>query len=973
MPRNKPTAISLFILIVLVFSPLSAVSSQSGRSRPRVPTRIPEAPPEPVKVPEAAGVVRQEQIRNVSRFVLRNGITVIISEQHATPLAAAVAYFKAGRMDETELTLGAAELLARASAAAKARDLAALGASGGAYAAADHSAFYLTVAPERLKDALSVQAQMIRSLPLSSDDSQGGSSFDETTDREGQAGKHLEMLKSVAFTRRGTGKLQNTDTPSVPREHLLEFSRMHYRPEKLILSVCGAVSTFHALVEIQRLYAGFAPPAAEPQPPKDQTANRATPAKSPASGDAGPAQQTRPAAAQKPPLVEPAATTRLPEPEQTKLRYAADRGDIEQSVVTVGFRVPGLNSKSWPAIEVLSALAGRGRASRLARALLDEQAVVSAVQSDYVALADAGLLTIQMKPAFDPSAGTLMDKAESALFREIDRLRRVVPSEAELARAKSVLEGRFIDRVESYCDRALLLAHAEAMPSGLRAALDYRRLIREVRAEDVQRAASAYLTLAGASVHEFEPVSAPPRTFDSERFAATVLAWAPGFAEAVSPKEVISPDPRNAPPVIAQGVERPADELAALESIEPLPIRDFSTLNGPRAFVREDHSEPKVTIALLFPGGRIAEDETRSGITEFMLRAMLRGTPRRPSNEVSFELEQLGADVEIIAEPDFFGLVAEVLSRNADRALKIMRDLIEDPAFRDSDLARARAEQTAVIRESLGSGAARSRELLFQALFAGHPYSLPPHGRQEVVSKLTGDQVREWHEGAIKRRVPVAIIVGDTEGSALVSGTVADGFKRRETDPPARYPAAAATKPTDRAEQYKRPQSVLSIGFPGPRGGSDEALALGLIESAMNVLLGELGSKQGSFYVARSSSESFLAGGAFRVDIVTSPENEQRVRTAVVAEIERLAKNGLSVDQVTAARAQTITARLGRLQHRRERALEYARTILYEHRPAEADSLADRLGRITPDEIKRVAGIYLKPSTASLGIVRGER
>src|SRR6185503_9687358 len=254
------------------------------------------------------------------------------------------------------------------------------------------------------------------------------------------------------------------------------------------------------------------------------------------------------------------------------------------------------------------------------------------------------------------------------------------------------------------------------------------------------------------------------------------------------------------------------------ESMEPLPGRDCSTLNGPRAFVREDHSLPLVTMALLFQGGRVSEDEATSGITELMMCSVLYGAARKNAVRVAEELEQLGAKVDIVVEPDFFGLVATALSRNADSALRILRDVIEDPAFRDPDILRARQVQTGMIREARDSARERSFELLLQALYPGNPCALPAHGREEVLAKAGGEQIRGWYERTIKRQVPIAIIVGDTDGSALVSGRLAEGFRRRDLDRALQLRVPQATKPSDKVEQRSGQSSLSMIGVPGPKG-----------------------------------------------------------------------------------------------------------------------------------------------------------
>src|SRR5262249_16190494 len=160
------------------------------------------------------------------------------------------------------------------------------------------------------------------------------------------------------------------------------------------------------------------------------------------------------------------------------------------------------------------------------------------------------------------------------------------------------------------------------------------------------------------------------------------MAWAPRFSEQLS----FGDEHKAAPPDAVKG-GTPASGAAGagplkatrvdrseLESLQPLPVKDFSTLNGPRAYVRQDHSLPMVTIGFLFQGGRIVEDDSNSGITEFMLRSLLYGTERRTADQIGADLDQLGAQVEPVAQPDFFGITLSVSSSNAGPAIRLARD-----------------------------------------------------------------------------------------------------------------------------------------------------------------------------------------------------------------------------------------------------------------------------------------------------------
>ena len=1015
MPQIRFISKPLIILLVITSLVVPAVS-QSGRTRPKVaqPNAPTNEPPPVIKVPAAAAVAKQEQVGTSSRFVLRNGITVIINEHHSTPLAALVARFKAGSLDEPWALSPPARLVERMILRGTTQrpgnralsDLRALGASIESGTAYDGTAFSIVLPSEKLKEALLINSDMLQSPAFDAEAFRREVKL--LSDRQRRVGPTLDIgftNSSEAFSARtllsnqidpnilpvdnpsvfskarlftmafsGAPQLTPESYASVTREKVEAFYRAHYRPENLIISIAGDVSTFNTLIAVQQSFGSFVVKAEQPaaaeaksqSSSKSKTASRNTtiastpPQASPAT-EATAADQLAPAG------IKPWGAT-----EQPKLRYAAERADISQPIVTVGFHVPGSDSKGSAAIEVLAALAGIGRGSSLSRALVDGQMVTNRVESSYLSFAGTGLFVTQMWCARDSREGPSIDKAESALFKELDRLRRETPGEAELVRAKSVLEKRFTDEDSSYLGRARVLARNEAAGLPLRASLDYRARIRSVSGDDVRRIAETYLTLANTSIYEFEPSSAEARTFDADSFAATVIAWVPGFGQPVESAAIRASDSSSFA-LIAQGSDRPAERQSMLESVQPLPVKDFSTLNGPRAFVREDHSQPTVTVAILFQGGRIVDDEATSGTTELMLRAMLCGSPRRNLSQVAMELEQLGADVRIVVEPDDFGFMLSVLSRNADRALKLLREVMEEPAFRDEDLPRARLGQLTAIRDARDSGATRSRELLYQALFPNHSYSLPPRGREEVVAGLTTEKLRDWYARVVSRQLPLVIIVGDTDGSALVSSQIAQGFKRREVDSAiqVRTPQAVSGEKVD---QRRLRQTFLAVGSRGPRAGSAEIIATRLLESAMSGEGGplqQIGSNQEVTGAVSFGLDSMFVAGAIYACAVTAPENEQRMRSALLSEFDRIARGGLTADELAGARLLAGSSEMTLLQSQTNHALRYAQAVFYRQQASDVDNFTDLVTKVTTDDVKRLGSNYLKQPSMSAGVVRG--
>jgi predicted Zn-dependent peptidase len=267
--------------------------------------------------------------------------------------------------------------------------------------------------------------------------------------------------------------------------------------------------------------------------------------------------------------------------------------------------------------------------------------------------------------------------------------------------------------------------------------------------------------------------------------------------------------------------------------------------------------------------------------------------------------------------------------------------------------------------------------LLFQSLFPGHPNGLPPHGREDALTKLTRDALSQWHARTVKRQFPLVVITGDTEGSALVSGNIADGFRRREVDQKLSVKVAHPPEPGEKAEQRRRLTTSLTVGFAGPKGNSAEVAVLELIEATMNGpggrLAVELGRKQGVAYDARLAHEAMLTAGVILAQLVTSPAQEQRARAGLLAELERLVREGLKPDELEGARAAAAVTRAALWRSQPEHALTYARAVFADQPATGVDAVSDRWAKISAEEVKRAAAQYFKPASAAAGIVRGSQ
>src|SRR5262245_44966423 len=145
MYRSGKTIVSIIALFSLISLISAGAAPQSGRGRGGQPTQpAPKPTPKPnmpatgvLGVPEGGKLVDRDQDPNVaiSRFKLRNGLTVIIRERHSSPLVAVNVSVKAGLVNDPDDLIGLSRLTrymilkgtAKRSGAAVDRDVARLG------------------------------------------------------------------------------------------------------------------------------------------------------------------------------------------------------------------------------------------------------------------------------------------------------------------------------------------------------------------------------------------------------------------------------------------------------------------------------------------------------------------------------------------------------------------------------------------------------------------------------------------------------------------------------------------------------------------------------------------------------------------------------------------------------------------------------------------------------------------------------
>ncbi len=958
MITNKKVMISLLFIMVFLVPNFYA---QSGRKRPNQPSQpSPTKTTEPkttnptnsknpppatnkpavpgrVLVPAGAAIVAQEHIGVTSRYVFKNGVTVIVREDHSVPLAAATILVKGGTSLETEDQAGVARVVERLltdSATNEDDPLKQLRNLGGVLNSNTNfqgTNYSLLGQSANFTKLLEMLFRNLQKQSFTDEDFSRAAKFVLQTNSyklDDPFNYSQQRIAKAAFDNNASTGLLD-ETKLITKEQAQNFYNNYYTGNNLIVVIVGDITADNARLAAQQFLGAV----------KAGTNLNKTTVKT---------------------------------SEGAPIRYIAERADINQTVVSVGYRVSGV--KETAVFEVLQAILTKGRGALLSQSLLDAS-FASKVAAEYLTTNKGALFTFQMQVV--PSK---LVKAENALFEQIENLRRIILSAAELQRAKALLEKDYYDSTLDLTRLSTQIALGEVRGS-YKDFDSYVKRIRAVTGEQVQELAAQYFNFSTSVVHEYEPNNAPSRIagadpfYTPDRFDSYIKVLVPNtHKESVSKDEISYATEK---PLAKQGKDKfeQTTEGGFILELQPEPARDFTTLRGPRSIVREDPARPLIAIGFYFQGGRLIEKDD-VGITELMLRTILRGTQRQTGAELALILEQLGAEVTIINEPDFFGYNIEVISRNAEPAMRLLISTIENALFDKEDFAREKASLLAAIQASKDDSLQLATNLTNTLLYSGHPYAFSQIGLETSISRLKEDDVVEWYKKTVKRQLPLVVIVGDTEGSSLVGRLVADGFSRSDEslDKALAVPVVAVQNaPGEKAELKDRRQTTQVLQFSGPEGKSDDNYVLEvlrqIIDGPTGRILTALQQQQLSFEINTETKMRQQRSG-FLVTLNSPADQEQKARTLVESEFKKLVSNPVTDQEVMAARNSAAAVLAQKLRDHSQRAITYARYAFYGMPFADVDNVGEKISAITKDDVKKVIQNYFLVEKRALGVIR---
>jgi zinc protease len=411
---------------------------------------------------------------SAKKWVLPDGLTVIVQEDRSAPVASVQAWCATGSIDEDErLGAGLSHILEHMlfkgtkmqSSNAIAQKIQDVGGYINAYTSFDRTVFWIDVPKDGVETALAVLADAMMNSTLPPDEylkeqevirREFAMGFDDPDRMAGQ------LLFATAYQRHpyrlpviGQMEIYNQLT----QEQVMQYYKTRYVPNNLTFIVVGDVDG----EKIHRQLADFF--------------------------------KSYPEKSLKPVFIPE-------EPPQLGRREVHNEFVTELTRLSLAWHIPEITHPDVPALDLLSTILGDGRSSRLYRRVREEGGLAFSISAFSYTPGDPGLLGVDA--TVDPKKG---DAAEQSILQIVDEVKQTGVSADELAKAKKMLLSHHLDSLTTMRGQASDLGSNWLLTRNLNFSRDYLAAVQKVTVDDIRRVAAKYLVDQNLTVASLDPKS----------------------------------------------------------------------------------------------------------------------------------------------------------------------------------------------------------------------------------------------------------------------------------------------------------------------------------------------------------------------------------------------------------------------------------------------------------------------------------
>lgn len=870
---------------------------------------------------------------------LDNGMTLVLKENHSSPMITSVVFVNAGARYESDANNGVTHFLEHLLFnGTETRDRVVLNETvdmyGGyinAFTRKDLTAYMILMPAEYIDIGLDIQSDQLfhSTIPENMLPKERKIVIEEikmnVDDPDHQADRFYTetVYRGTPYERPVLGYEEIIST--IPRAEILDYYKTYYMPNNMIALVIGDFDTMDMIERMERFY-----------------------------GD------------QEPSVLPDFDEVSLSIPDGRHIERA--EFDIKQARVNLATNAPHYTDPDYFAFYLLAEYLGSGEMSPLNSALTGGGSPLAQRASAYLETQKDFSLFHVSATATDPSnADSIVGVIEEVLSDPA----AITPSEDDLNALVVSLKTNDI-----YYRERLHMYGIVVAPMMVTTGYDFLdQLIpnlEQVTVADVRRVAEKYFT----DLSYLGTVALPgPDTSSSE--GSPGMAGMGGMHGMSAPHGMSTEDAAAKSDIDRKDFSYDEYEERILTDI-PEATESHSTYlqetlpNGLNLIIKSNPDSRVFAINVLGKNRSAHEPEGKEGITDFVNRMMLEGTAKMTRDEIASELASIGANITETDNPfipyddrytthQYSFIKFETIDEFMNRGMDLIADLIQNATFEEEAIERVREEKIGLAGRSTGSTREQCRKLFYDALFGDGPYSKSIMGTPRSIAAITREDLLKHYSSFYAPNNMIVTVCSNAPAERVLS-EMKDrfaGMEPKDLADPVIPPPSALSDVVETNVPMEKEQVYIYIGGPTIGIGHEDAAALSLAGSVLSDRLQEeLREKQGLAYSVGAGVSFDKDFGWYVAAMGTGKENFAIARDGMLDEIRRLQTEGVTPNELKKAKnskwGTSLMRNLSRVNQAYNMGVHEFLGVGYNYR----DEWIDAIRGVTAEDVVRAAKKY---------------
>lgn len=623
--------------------------------------------------------------------------------------------------------------------------------------------------------------------------------------------------------------------------------------------------------------------------------------------------------------------------------------------------------KDMAALACLAQVIGQGKNSALYQHLEKKQKATSA--QAYSVLSElSGEFSVRILPA----NGVTLQESFKLYRAALDSFETRGVSEEDIQKFKGGFEAQTLNGLQSVAGKVFQLASFETLAGDANMIAKIIAMYNAVTREDVMRVYRQYIKDKGAVVVSVVPKGQEANIVAAENHKITKAGYkAPSYGyEGL--KYVKAKD----------SFDRSKRPGSSANPVVPVPAFWKADLPGGIKVIGSESRElPLVTFSLTLPGGHLmqASDTSKAGLSNLLARMLGEDTQHYTAEQMQAALQKLGSTINVSSTRDGIVFSVQSLKRNLDKTVALLEERILRPRFTQEAFSRIQKQllEGFKVRKSQPESVADD---VFEKLNFGETniLGINESGTEHSVRSLTLKEVENYYSKTLSSRNAKVVVVGDVSRKDFLS-TMAFTAKIPDVELPAYTltpPVAAKPGKIFLVNVPKAAQTQFRIGkvtglkydATGEfyRAGLMNYALGGAFNSRLNLNLRE---DKGWTYGARSYFDGDEYAGTFAFNAGIKATATDSAFAEVMKELKNYSTAGISDSEISFMKSAISQRDALRYETPFQKASFLERILDYNLSDDFTKTQADILAKMTKEEISALAKKWATPESMNILLV----